>query len=133
MKTFCAILFSVVLSLALAVAQPSLPPAAERAMNSIDAQKIRATVKYLSDDRLEGRGTGQKGGDQAADWIAGEFKRYGLQPAGDNGTFFQNVNFFGVTTDAKQTRFAFVPKSGAEMVLKFADDYVATDQTHSER
>jgi len=102
-------------------------------MNSIDAQKIRATVKYLSDDRLEGRGTGQKGGDQAADWIAGEFKRYGLQPAGDNGTFFQNVNFFGVTTDAKQTRFAFVPKSGAEMVLKFADDYVATDQTHSER
>src|SRR5215831_6407373 len=124
-----AILFLATTSLALA----QLPPAAERAMDSIDAQKIRASVKYLSDDRFEGRGTGQKGGDQAADWIAAEFKRYGLQPAGDNGTYFQNVNFYGVTTDGKQTRFAFVPKSGAEIVLKFADDYVATDQTHADK
>ncbi len=103
------------------------------AMNAIDSERIRATVKYLSDDALEGRGTGQKGGDLAADWIAAQFKSYGLQPAGDNGTYFQNVNFFGVTTDAKQTRFSFKPKSGAEMTLRFADDFVATDQTHAEK
>src|SRR5215813_10572922 len=113
--------------------QTALPPAAERAMNSIDAEKIRATVKYLADDSLEGRGTGQKGGDKAADWIASEFKKYGLAPAGDNGTYFQHVNFYGVTTDRKQTRLAFVGKSGSETALKFADDYVATDQTHSEK
>jgi len=113
--------------------QPDLPAAAQKAMNSIDAEKIRATVKYLSDDKLEGRGTGQKGGDMAADWIAAQFKSYGLVPAGDAGTYFQNVQFYGVTTDPKQTRFAFVPKSGAEITLKFADDYVATDQTHAEK
>ena len=84
-------------------------------MNAIDAEKIRATVKYLSDDALQGRGTGQKGGDMAADWIAAQFKSYGLMPAGDQGTYFQQVNFFGVTTDPKQTQFAFVPKSGPEM------------------
>ncbi|HSM84834.1 MAG TPA: M28 family peptidase, partial [Candidatus Limnocylindrales bacterium] len=103
------------------------------AMNSIDAEKIRARVKYLADDSLEGRGTGQKGGDKAADWIAAQFKSYGLLPAGDKGTYFQSVDFYGVTTDGKQTRFAFAPKSGAEMSLKFADDYVATDLTHSEK
>src|SRR6266852_5729299 len=112
---------------------PAATTAQQAAINSIDAEKIRATVKYLSDDALEGRGTGQKGGDKAADWIAAQFKSYGLLPAGDNGTWFQSVNFYGVTTDGKQTQFAFVPKSGNEIALKFADDYVATDQTHSEK
>ncbi len=102
-------------------------------MKSIDAEKIRATVKFLSDDSLEGRGTGQKGGDAAADWIAAQFKSYGLAPAGDDGTYFQSVGFYGVTTDGGKTQFAFVPKAGAEMPLKFADDYVATDMTHADK
>jgi len=111
----------------------ALPAAAQQAMKSIDAEKIRATVKFLSDDSLEGRGTGQKGGDAAADWIAAQFKSYGLAPAGDDGTYFQSVGFYGVTTDGGKTQFAFVPKAGAEMPLKFADDYVATDMTHADK
>jgi Zn-dependent M28 family amino/carboxypeptidase len=110
-----------------------LPVTAKQAMHSIDAEKIRATVKLLSADSYEGRGTGQKGGDMAADWIAAQFKSYGLTPAGENGTYFQNINFFGVTADAKQTQFAFVPKSGAEITLKYADDYVANDLSHAEK
>jgi len=110
-----------------------LPANAQKAMHSIDPEKIRATVKLLSDNSYEGRGTGQKGGDMAADWIAAQFKSYGLAPAGDNGTYFQNVNFFGVTADAKQTQFVFVPKSGAEIALKYADDYVANDLSHAEK
>jgi Zn-dependent M28 family amino/carboxypeptidase len=120
-------------TLVVAQSQPGVPAAAQKAMNSIDAEKIRATVKYLSDDTLQGRGTGQKGGDMAADWIALQFKSYGLLPAGDEGTYFQQVNFFGVTTDPAQTHFAFVPKSGPEIVLKFADDFVAMDQTHAQK
>src|SRR5215469_14043580 len=131
-KNFTFVLLLTVACLA-AQAQPALPAPAEKAMNSIDPEKIRATVKYLSDDSFEGRGTGQKGGDRAADWIAAQFKSYGLQPAGDHGTFFQNVKFYGVITDGKQTRLAFVTKSGQETALKFADEFVATDQTHSEK
>src|SRR6516162_6165740 len=116
-----AALFSVV------QAQWGLSPEAVKGMNSIDSEKIRATVKYLSDDALEGRGTGQRGGDLAADWIAAQFKKYGLQPAGDDGTFFQKIGFYGVTTDPQQTHFAFVAKAGAETSLRFAEDYVATD------
>jgi Zn-dependent M28 family amino/carboxypeptidase len=126
-------LLSIVFVCISASAQTGVPPAAQKAMNAIDAEKIRATVKYLSDDALQGRGTGQKGGDMAADWIAAQFKSYGVMPAGDQGTYFQQVNFFGVTTDPKQTTFAFVPKSGPEIALKFADDYVANDQTHSQK
>jgi Zn-dependent M28 family amino/carboxypeptidase len=133
MKKLYTIALITVTSLVALQGQTGLPPAAERAMNAIDAEKIRATVKYLADDALEGRGTGQKGGDKAADWIADQFKKYGLAPAGDHGTYFQNVAFYGVTTDQKQTRLGFVSKSGAETVLKFAEDYVATDQTHSEK
>lgn len=114
-------------------AATGLPNDAQQAMNSIDSEKIRATVKYLADDSLEGRGTGQKGGDVAADWLGAQFKAYGLQPAGDHGAYFQNVGFYGVTTDQQKTAFAFVPKSGVEMALKFGDDYVASDQTHSEK
>jgi hypothetical protein len=133
MKNLFAVLSLTVASFVVAQTPGGLPPGAQTAMNSIDSEKIRATVKYLSDDALEGRGTGQKGGDLAADWIAAQFKSYGLLPAGDHGTYFQNVGFYGLTTDPAQTHVAFVSKSGTEMALKFADDYVATDQTHSEK
>ncbi len=113
--------------------QSNLPAGAQKAMNAIDAENIRATVKYLADDALQGRGTGQKGGDMAADWLAVQFKANGLVPAGENGTYFQNIRFFGVTTEPSQTRLAFVPKSGAAIALKFSEDYVANDQTHSEK
>jgi Zn-dependent M28 family amino/carboxypeptidase len=133
MRRLCTILLMTFTALAAAQAQSSLPASAQKAMNAIDAEKIRASVKYLSDDKLQGRGTGQKGGDMAADWLAAQFKSYGLVPAGDGDTYFQNIRFFGVTTDPKQTQFSFVPKSGAPIALKFADDYVANDQTHSEK
>jgi Zn-dependent M28 family amino/carboxypeptidase len=131
MKKLNLILLLVWSALGAAQAQSNLPAAAQKAMNGIDPEKIRATVKYLSDDALQGRGTGQKGGDMAADWLAAQFKSYGLLPAGDRGSYFQDVHFYGVTTDSKQTQLAFAPKSGAQITLKFADDYVVTDQTHS--
>ncbi|HEY4677522.1 MAG TPA: M28 family peptidase [Candidatus Angelobacter sp.] len=133
MKKLCNILLTAVISCSAAYGQTAPTPAAQKAMNAIDAEKIRATVKYLSDDALQGRGTGQKGGDKAADWIAAQFKSYGLASAGEHGTYFQQINFFGVTTDPNQTQFSFVPKSGPEMQLKFADDYVANDQTHAQK
>ncbi len=96
----------------------------------IDPEKIRAAVKYLSSDELEGRGTGQKGGDVAADYLAAEFKKFGLKPAGDNGTYFQSVPMVGVKT-LPSTSFAFVPASGSPMELKNLDDYVTSNETQT--
>src|SRR5260370_23137568 len=72
-------------------ASPHLPPAAISALEKIDPEHIRAHVRYLSLDLLEGRGTGQRGGDLAAEYIATQFSLYGLNPAGNNGTYFQKV------------------------------------------
>jgi len=97
----------------------------------IDAERIREAVKYLSSDALEGRGTGQKGGDAAASWIAGQFKSFGLKPAGADGTYFQDVPMVGVKT-LSTTTFAFVPAGGAPVELKNLDDYVTSNQMQTE-
>ena len=52
---------------------------------------IRAYIGFLSDDALEGRGTGTRGGLVAAKFIAAQFRRMGLEPAGDSGTYLQAV------------------------------------------
>ena len=80
-----------------AAAPTALPPAAAAAMKSIDPQRIRAHVKFLASDLLEGRGTGQRGGDIAAEYIATEFESYGLKPAGDNGAYMQKVPMVGIS------------------------------------
>jgi hypothetical protein len=53
---------------------------------------LKTDLTYLADDKLEGRETGTKGGELAADYIAKRFAEIGLQPKGDNGTFFQVFN-----------------------------------------
>jgi Zn-dependent M28 family amino/carboxypeptidase len=105
-----------------------LPSAAFAAMETISPDHIRWHVRYLSHDLLEGRGTGQRGGDIAAEYIATQFAEYGLKPAGDNGGFLQKVPLVGITT-LPETRFSLLPKKGAAMNLKPLDEYVAYDRT----
>src|SRR5271163_167298 len=81
-----------------AAAQLDFPAAVAAAMQSIDAERIRAHVRFLADDLLEGRGTGARGGDIAARYIATQFALDGLRPAGDNGGYLQRVEFTGVQT-----------------------------------
>jgi Zn-dependent M28 family amino/carboxypeptidase len=110
----------------LAVPRPS--PAAFQALETINPERIRAHVRFLSHDLLEGRGTGQRGGDIAAEYIATQFALYGLKPAGDNGTYLQKVPMVGITP-SQETTFSLIPASGSRMTLKVLDDYVSYDQT----
>jgi Zn-dependent M28 family amino/carboxypeptidase len=96
---------------------------------TIDPEKIRAHVQYLSDDLLEGRYPGLRGGQLAAKYIASQFALDGLKPAGDNGTYFQNINFVGMKAIGGQTSFTFVPLNGAPTPLRYAEDYVVANQT----
>jgi Zn-dependent M28 family amino/carboxypeptidase len=105
-----------------------IPGYAISAMQQINPERIRAHVRYLSHDLLEGRGTGQRGGDIAAEYIATEFALYGLKAAGDSGTYMQKVPLVGVTT-LPDTKFSIVPDNGPPTELKFRDEYVAFDET----
>src|SRR5881628_2199095 len=109
-------------------ASAHLPPAAIGALQKIDPEHIRANVRFLSHDLLEGRGTGQRGGDIAAEYIATQFWLDGLKPAGDNGTFLQKVPIVGVTPDPATT-FSLVGSSGPAKDLKPLTEYVAYNET----
>src|ERR1700739_3240042 len=86
----------------------AVPAEALAAMRTIDAERIRANVKFLADDLLEGRGTGQRGGDVAAAYLATQFALDGLKPAGDKGSYLQQVPLVGIDTQPP-TSFAIVP------------------------
>ena len=105
-----------------------LPGAAFVALETINPEHIRWHVRYLSHDLLEGRGTGQRGGDLAAEYIATQFAEYGLKPAGEHGTYMQKVPLVGITT-LPETKFSLIPKQGETMNLKPLDEYVAYDQS----
>jgi Zn-dependent M28 family amino/carboxypeptidase len=97
-------------------------------MQKIDPERIRAHVKFLANDLLEGRGTGQRGGDLAAEYIATQFELYGLQPAGDNNTYMQRVPMVGVTT-LPATTFSIISANGRALDLQPLTDYVAFNET----
>src|SRR5882724_4634453 len=97
----------------------------------MDPEKIRAHVKYLAGDELEGRGTGQKGGEAAAEYIAAQFKSYGLQPGSDAGTYFQSVPMVSMKTLA-DTAFTLVPANGQPLALKNLYDFVTSNESQTE-
>ncbi|HWJ35642.1 MAG TPA: M28 family peptidase [Steroidobacteraceae bacterium] len=108
-----------------------LPAEVAAAIQSIDPERIRAHVKFLADDLLEGRGTGTRGGDIAANYIAAQFALDGLTPAGDNGTYLQKVDFTGVLTQPG-TSLSLQPSHGAARDLKLGEDYVTNNQTQTD-
>jgi hypothetical protein len=101
----------------------------QAAEQQIDPEKIRTFDRVLSDDAMQGRYPGTRGGDMAAAYIAKQFASAGLSPAGDNGTFFQHINFVGMTVKPADTTFSLVPANGTAMMLTFADDYTVSNQS----
>jgi Zn-dependent M28 family amino/carboxypeptidase len=124
---------ALLLNLGMARAQvpdnPGVPANVAQAADTIDSERIRAHVKFLADDLLEGRGPGKRGAEIAAKYIASQFALDGLKPAGDNGTYFQEVPLYAVHTVEDQTTFSLDPKSGGPISLKYGDEIVAKDTT----
>jgi Zn-dependent M28 family amino/carboxypeptidase len=108
-----------------------LPVNVAAAMRDIDAERIRAHVRFLSDDLLEGRGTGARGGDMAAKYIATQFALDGLKPAGDDGGYLQKVEFTGVHT-LPATTSSLQPQHGKPLDLRLGEDYVVSNQTQTD-
>jgi hypothetical protein len=91
-----------------AVMSLSVPIAAERlsdqsrpgppASAAISEQDLREHLTYIASDELEGRATYTEGLGLAAAYIAQHLKEWGVQPGGDNGSYFQRVASVGVRT-----------------------------------
>ena len=80
--------------------QAAKAPAAavEKAKAVVTTELLKKHASYLASDDLEGRCAGYPGCDKAADYIAGVFKKAGLEPGGDNSTYFQKFRLMGKDT-----------------------------------
>ncbi|MBO0798496.1 MAG: M28 family peptidase, partial [Blastocatellia bacterium] len=97
----------------------------------IDENVLRAHVKFVADDLLEGRGPGARGGMIAAKYIAAQFEALGLEPAAANRSYFQQVQMIGTRSDPANK---LVIKSGtgesdSSLEFKSGDDFVAGTDT----
>jgi Zn-dependent M28 family amino/carboxypeptidase len=88
---------------------------------AVRADAIWAPLRFLSDDLLEGRGTGRRGGALAAQYLAAQFMALGLEPAGDGGTWFQQVPIASLQPSPAVT---FV-EGGTLREMRYRDDFVA--------
>jgi hypothetical protein len=106
--------------------------AADQAMATIQGDAIRADMRFLADDLLEGRGTATRGHEIAAAFMATQFESIGLKPAGDNLTFFQDVPLRSMRVDEMKSSFTLI-RSGKEQKLVYRQDFISLeDPTHAD-
>ncbi len=85
--------------------------------------RIEADVRTLAADDMQGREAGTPGYDKAADYVAQRMRAIGLQPAGDNGTFFQPVPLLRATRVQDGARLAVV-HADRTVELRFKDQFL---------
>ena len=88
-----------------------------------DTQRIKSHLFFLADDLLEGRDTGSKGHEMAALYIATEFAKYGLKPAGTDG-YVQRVNFRKANLIQESPAFT-LTRGGETINFEYPKQYLA--------
>ena len=73
---------------------------AERTSAEISVKDLMSRLYVFADDSMMGREAGTEGNFKGTEYIAAEAKRIGLQPAGENGTYFQTLPFKVRTVDS---------------------------------
>ncbi len=86
--------------------------------NLFSEEKLKSTIKFLSDDGFEGRAPGSRGGELAAKYIANQLEILGIKP-GNNGSYFQPVSLVAVKADPNTIL------NVGNNSYKFGDDFVA--------
>src|ERR1043165_2545806 len=102
---------------------PALSAVSQQKTSDINEATLKAHIRFLSDDLLEGRGTGARGGEIAAKYIASQLEAIGAKGAAPNGSFFQPVSLVGVKADPNTT--LTISGANGSDSFKFADDFVA--------
>jgi hypothetical protein len=95
-------------------------------ISDFSGERVRAHVKFLSSDLLEGRGVGTRGEKLATEYIATQFALIGAKPAGDQGTYFQRVPMVGATTDPSATLSA--AAANKTVTFRWLDDFVGVSE-----
>ena len=96
-----AVAGAILLALLASGADQPLAPEQRAVIDHISADSLRGNLSFLASDLLEGRSAPSRGLDLAAEYIAAQFRRAGLEPAGDDG-YFQTATLADVGDRGKR-------------------------------
>ena len=103
-------------------ANESVATASEYIFNP-SAEDIESYMRFLADDGLQGREAGTQGYDDAAAYVAKTFAELGLTPAGDNGTYFQEVRLKRAYRDTQGASLTAQKTNGDIIPLSINEDF----------
>ncbi|NVK23651.1 MAG: M28 family peptidase [Gammaproteobacteria bacterium] len=96
---------------------------------SVEKHRIKSHLEFLASDYLEGRDTGSQGYEIAAQYVASEFQKLGLTPAGTEG-YMQRVPFRRAYLNQQSTE-AVIHTDSGEIELKYPQDYMMSTLTNT--
>ena len=99
----------------------NFPNGKYRGAELITAAQLKDYLTFIASDELAGRDTPSRGLDVAAKFIATNLSRWGVKPAGDNGTYFQRLALAKITMDSAQ---AVLEINGQR--FRFGADFIAS-------
>jgi hypothetical protein len=109
---------------AAATTAPALPKAEVKAAEKITAATLSERLHFVASDAMQGRDTPSPGLDETAKFIADNIKRWGIKPAGDDGTYFQRIPLQRTKVDTAQTHAEL-----GERVLKVGADFLPANRS----
>ena len=95
----------------------------DRAIQSVTGAEIRRHMIELASDEMQGREAGTEFYERAADYVVAQYRAIGLEPAGDGGTYLQEIEFFETRLVPESARMSISNGSVSE-VLAFRDDFI---------
>jgi Zn-dependent M28 family amino/carboxypeptidase len=129
MRTAAAIFLATALAAPSVSAPPvTLTPAEKAAAARITPEVLRAHVRFLANDLLEGRGPASRGDRLAQLYIATRLEALGLQPGAPDGSWYQPFDIVGMTSRNPETLTA--RKGGESADLKYHQDFIAFSGVH---
>jgi hypothetical protein len=112
----CRLRLSIAFLCAAAVAAAQ-EPTLQQLARGLTANALKADVSFLASDALQGRATPSPGLDIGSEFIASQFRRAGLEPAGDDG-YFQTASYINVTPVTEGIEFSVDDPHGTIQVKK---------------
>ena len=96
------------------VSQDKIPAHLQSALGAISANSLRGHLSFIASDLLEGRDSPSRGLDIAAEYIAAQFRRAGLEPVGGDG-YFQTAHWSVAAQDLGPSGFSSRSTDGLSM------------------
>ncbi|WP_460671385.1 M28 family metallopeptidase [Larkinella ripae] len=110
-------------SLSFAQDKTGILPDAQTAAQSVKPEAIKAHMRFLADDAMEGRKPGTRGYRLAANYVIAQFEALGLQPAGEEKTYLQKVPLRQWRVHEEGSSLTFISKKGQEKPLTLGKNY----------